>query len=141
MTVDGAATRALEREQNNRLVFDVIHNYDPRMATALIAWLENRIVRVFELSFSAGAVKDHEKWAHVLWYKNLVDSEGQGLDFMVPMSNVMHALANLSGSRFVAKGPKNGGSTIQLPFGHLQYHLKQLEFYQQLAKIERLVAD
>ena len=141
LTVDGADTRALEREQNNRLVFDVIRNYDPRLATALIAWLEDRIVRVFELSFSAGAVKDHDKWADVLWYKNLVDAEGQGLDFMMPIAQIMEALGNLAGSRFVAKGPKNGGSTIQLPFGHLQYHLKQLEFYQQLTKIERLVAN
>ena len=37
-------------------------------------------------------------------------------------------------------GPKNCGSTILLPFGHLQYHLKQLEFYQQLKKIQSLLA-
>ena len=40
----------------------------------------------------------------------------------------------------VERGPKNCGSTILLPFGHLQYHLKQLEFYQQLKKIQSLLA-
>jgi len=28
---------------------------------------------------------------------------------------------------------------LQLPFGHLQYHLKQLEFYQQMKKIQALL--
>ncbi len=140
ISVDGEKARTIAKEQNCRLMFDVIRAYDPRMASALLAWLEDRIVGVFELSFSAGAVRDRKKWADVLWYKNLVDADGQGLDFMVPMSDIKNALGRLHGSHFVSKGPKNAGSTIQLPFGHLQYHLRQLEFYQQLMKIEKLLA-
>lgn len=138
VSVDGAFARQLAREQNSRLMFDVIRSHDPDMAAALLRWLRERIVRVFELCFSAGAVKDRAKWADVLWYRNLVDEEGRGLDFMVPVKRVMAALANRGGEA-VARGPKNAGSTILLPFGHVQYHLGQLEFYQQMAKIRKIL--
>ena len=140
ISVDGEKVRNLAHEQNNRLVFDVIRNYDAKMASMLLDWLKRQIASVCELCFSAGAVKDREKWANVLWYKNLVDAEGQGLDFLVPISHIVSALARTGGKNIVERGPKNGGSTILLPFGHLQYHLKQLEFYQQLKKIQSLLA-
>lgn len=139
ISVDGTAARQLAREQSCRLMFDVIRSYDPDMAAALLCWLRERIVRVFELCFSAGAVKDRAKWADFLWYKNLVDEERRGFDFMVPVKRVMAALAN-GGGEAVARGPKNAGSTILLPFGHVQYHLGQLEFYQQMVKIRNILA-
>ena len=106
----------------------------------LLGWLKKQIASVCELCFSAGAVKDRDKWANVLWYKNLVDADGQGLDFLVPINRIVSALVKNGDRNVVERGPKNGGSTILLPFGHLQYHLKQLEFYQQLKKIQSLLA-
>lgn len=85
-------------------------------------------------------MKDCDKWANVLWYKNVIDADGQGLDFLVPINRIVSALVKNGDRNVVERGPKNGGSTILLPFGHLQYHLKQLEFYQQLKKIQSLLA-
>ncbi len=102
-------------------------------------WLKKQIASVCELCFSAGAVKDRDKWANVLWYKNLVDADGQGLDYLVPINRIVSALVKNGDKNVVERGPRNGGSTILLPFGHLQYHLKQLEFYQQLKKIQSLL--
>lgn len=139
-SVDGEFARKIAYEQNYRLVFEVIRSYDAKMAEALLDWLKTKITTVCELCFSAGAVKDREKWANVLWYKNLVDADGQGLDFLVPISRILSALEKNGDRNVVERGPKNAGSTILLPFGHLQYHLKQLEFYQQLKKIKSLLA-
>lgn len=139
--VDGECVRRQAHEQNNRLMFEVIRSYDPRMAAALIDWLKSRINTICEICFSSGAVKEREKWANVLWYKNLVDADGQGLDFLVPIRHIIVALEKNGDRNVVERGPKNAGSTIQLPFGHLQYHLKQLEFYQQLKKIQTLLAE
>lgn len=138
--VDGHQVRKMEIEQNYRLVYDVIHHYDPRMAEALLAWLKIRIENVFEISFAKGAVADHAKWSHVLWYKNLVDQDGDGLDYMVSISDVILALTKAGNDNEVCRGPKNGGSTIVLPFGHLQYHNKQLEFYQRMKCIEKILS-
>lgn len=140
IAIDGDCVRRLAYEQNHRLMFEVIRDYDPRMAAALLDWLKDKINNVCELCFSAGAVKDRDKWANVLWYKNLVDADGQGLDFLVPIKHVLVALEKNGDKNHVERGPKNAGSTIQLPFGHLQYHLKQLEFYQQLKKIQLLLS-
>ena len=140
IAVDGENVRGMAYEQNNRLVFDVIRNYDAKMASMLLDWLKMQIASICELCFSAGAVKDRDKWANVLWYKNLVDADGQGLDFLVPINRIASALLRNGENNVVERGPRNAGSTIQLPFGHLQYHLKQLEFYQQLKKIQSLLA-
>ena len=140
LSVDGEKVRSIAYKQNHRLVFEVIRNYDANMASMLLDWLKKQIASVCELCFSAGAVKDRDKWANVLWYKNLVDADGQGLDFLVPISRVVSALVKNGDKNIVERGPKNAGSTIQLPFGHLQYHLKQLEFYQQLKKIQSLLS-
>ena len=140
IAVDGENVRGMAYEQNNRLVFDVIRNYDAKMASMLLDWLKMQIASICELCFSAGAVKDRDKWANVLWYKNLVDADGQGLDFLVPINRIASALVRNGENNVVERGPRNAGSTIQLPFGHLQYHLKQLEFYQQLKKIQSLLA-
>lgn len=140
ISVDGEIVRKLAYDQNYRLVYDVIRNYDKKMASDLLEWLKVQIVNICELCFSAGAVKDREKWANVLWYKNLVDDKGQGLDFLVPIKRIEAALKQNGDKNVVERGPRNAGSTILLPFGHLQYHLKQLEFYQQLKKIQELLA-
>lgn len=140
ISVDGEKVRGIAYDQNYRLVFEVIRNYDAKMATMLLDWLKMQIASVCELCFAAGAVKDRDKWANVLWYKNLVDADGQGLDFLVPISRIVVALSKNGRNNVVERGPKNAGSTILLPFGHLQYHKKQLEFYQQLKKIQSLLA-
>jgi len=140
ISIDGEKVRGIACEQNYRLVFEVIRNYDPQMATMLLDWIKNQIAAVCELCFSAGAVKDRDKWANVLWYKNLVDADCQGLDFLVPINRIVSALVKNGDRNVVERGPKNGGSTILLPFGHLQYHLRQLEFYQQLKKIQSILA-
>ena len=141
ISVDGEKVRGIAYDQNYRLVFEVIRNYDANMASMLLNWLKMQIASVCELCFSAGAVKDRDKWANILWYKNLVDADGQGLDFLVPINRIVSALAKNGESNVVERGPRNAGSTILLPFGHLQYHLKQLEFYQQLKKIQTLLTS
>lgn len=138
ISVDGEKARQIASEQNFRLMFEVIRNYDADMARKLLQWLKNEIVEVCELTFSAGAVKDREQWAHVLWYKNLVDADGQGLDYLVPIKRIMKALEKNGEKNVVERGPQNAGSTIQLPFGHLQYHQQKLEFYQHLKRIQAL---
>ncbi len=141
LAVDGEKMRGQARRHNFRLMFDVLRAYDSVMAEALLRWLKDKIVSITELCFAAGAVKDRDRWAHILWYKNLVDSEGQGLDYMIPIKNLLAALEKNPEMNVVERGPLNAGSTIQLPFGHLQYHKRQLEFYHQLTKIQKLLAQ
>lgn len=138
ISVDGDEARKLAYRQNCRLMFSVIQNYDPNMASALLTFLHDELGSVFELCFAAGAVKDRGLWSDVLWYKNLVDTDGMGLDYLISIPVVKAAIQRRLNELVVEPG-RQAGSTIQLPFGHLQYHLKQLEFYQRLAKIQALL--
>jgi len=118
-------------------MFEVIRNYDRRMAEALLDFLKSNLENVFELAFAAGAVKDKSLWSNVLWYKNLV--ENKCLDYLIPIPVIKSAIKRKRDGLIVEPGCKPG-STIQLPFGHLQYFHKQLEFYQKLKKIQSLLA-
>jgi len=140
ISVDGAKARQQAYEQHNRLVFDVLRNYDEKLASALLKWLKEKIKEISELCFAAGAVKNREMWANILWYKNLVDGKCQGLDFLVPINRITEALEQQGEKNVVEPGLENGGSTIHLPFGHVQYHNRQLEFYQRLKRIQRLLS-
>ena len=139
ISVDGPEARKIAVESNYRLMFDVIKAFDKQMAIDLLKFLKERIENVFELCFAAGAVKDRNLWSTVLWYKNLVDIEGVGMDYLIPIKEIKAALLRNHDSNVVKPGPQNAGSTIWLPFGHLQYHLKQLEFYQRLKSLQKLV--
>lgn len=83
ISYDGEKVRSISYGQNYRLVFAVIRNYEPIMASMLLDWLKKQSASVCELCFAAGAVKDRDKWANVLWYKNLV--ENKCLDYLIPI--------------------------------------------------------
>ena len=138
ISVDGEPARDTAKRHHSRLVFEVIRAYDSRMAKMLLDWLKAKIVYVCELTFAAGAVMDRDQWAHILWYKNLVDVDKAGLDYLVPIKRIMDALERNAENNIVQRGPKNAGSTILLPFGHLQYHQRKLEFYQHMKSIQSL---
>lgn len=129
----------LATHQNLRLMFKMIEKHDSVMANELLSWLRDQIDKVGELCFAAGAVDDKEVWADVLWYKNLVDVKLSGLDFLVRIDEITEALSKQKARDLVVVGPQNHGSTILLPFGHLQYHQKQLQFHQALKKIQALL--
>lgn len=139
ISVDGEKARAIACRHHHRLSFDVLRNYDEQMAEDLLAWLKKNIDLIFELCFSAGAVADRSKWSEFLWYKNLVD--GNGLDYLVPISRIMHSLMINNDRLAVQSGPKNAGSTITLPFGFVEYHQKKLQFHQKEACIQDIVSD
>lgn len=138
ISVDGVKLRKQAQRHNHRLLFDVLRNYDHCLAENLLLWLKHEIEDIFELCFSAGAVKDRTLWAHVLWYKNLVNAKGSGLDYMVTIKDIMTALEKNSKNNVVERGPRNAGSTIILPFGSVQYHKAQLQFRHSMAKIRAL---
>lgn len=140
LSVDGEKFRNEAHEQNHRLRFSVIRDYDPKMAAALLAFLRDNLDKVFDLCFAAGAVKDRSQWSDMLWYKNLVDAKGAGFDYLIPLSRIRSAIRRKKRSLVVQPSEKSAGSTIHLPFGHLQYHQKKLEFYQELPRIRELLA-
>ena len=127
--------RELENRHNHRMVFRTLEVYDPALSKALIDWLKLNIADITRFCFARGLAKDSTDWAEYLLCMNLVDP-GR-LDEMM---FAIEELAAAAGERsdLIEAGTRNGGSTIQLPFGFMQYHQGQIQFHQQPVKVRAL---
>ena len=128
--------------RKGRLVHETLAQYNPHMDSALLDWFNDNIVEIFEFCFTKGLAKNPEDWADVIWYVNLVDDD-ENIDEMFTISKIMHNLKKLP----VEYGNRNGGSTIQLPFGFVQWHdpgnkgNKNLQFHHKYDKIIELLCE
>ena len=77
-------------------------------------------------------------WAEFLWYKNLVDEELKDLDSIFKIKKLCEACKNDTDIKIVY-GTKNGGTTIHLPFGSLQWHQGKMQFRHNFNKITELL--
>lgn len=105
-------------KRKHRLVAETLMVYDNALATALIAWVKNNIGNIVDLCFSRGAAKNNIDWAHYIWYKNELGEEG--FDDLFPIDQIKIQCEN--NKDMVRYGTRNNGSTIQLPFGFVQWH-------------------
>ena len=124
--------------RKHRLVKETLDAYDASLSKALIDWFNDNIKDIFDICFSKGSVKDSSKWANVVWYINLVGDV------------VVDEMFNLQSLKIImpanAKyGVRGGGTTIQLPFGFVQWHSPfktipgSVQFHHQYKAIKTLI--
>lgn len=116
----------------NRLSATSISRSFPICWNALMDFLRNYIGLITELAFARGATESDEMWAEVVLY-TLPD--GSRSIFSIADMAARSKLANQSK---ITAGPKNGGTTIILPFGFLQMHKNSIQFHHQLKAIKNL---
>lgn len=121
--------------RKHRLVSETLSSYDSNLSLCLINWFEKNINLLFDFCFAKGLAKNPEDWAQILWYKNLVGDNS--IDTMIYLPDV-------SATGIVEYGTRTGGSTIQLPFGFVQWHSPKnkipgnLQFHHNYDKIIKL---
>lgn len=121
--------------KRHRLVKDTIDNYDPALSAALLNWFQNNIVEIFDFCFVRGLARCPEDLADVIWYKNLLPNEEDG-NTMFKLDEIKKKIWN--NRNLVVYGTRTGGSTIQLPFGFVQWHLHQMQFHHNLKSLQSL---
>ena len=102
-----------------RVTKDTMDRYNPTLSKCLIKWFRENIVEVFDFCFVRGLAKNERDWADVIWYKNLLGGE-EDPDTLFDMQNLKDKI--YAHRSMVTYGSRYGGSTIQMPFGFLQYH-------------------
>jgi hypothetical protein len=117
------------------LTIETLEKYDLESLIEFISWMEENICKITEIVFKRGWAKNSEDWASFLWYKNSF-----GENFIDQKFDIEELITKCDGQK-VTKGTKNGGTTIQLPFGHLQYHQGGLQFHHSFEKISQLFID
>lgn len=101
-------------KRKNRLVAQTLRSYDVKLAEALIDWFNENICEIFDFCFAKGLAKNQGDWAEIVWYKNMFGENS--FDTMIYLPDMLQIPKN------VEYGNRNGGSTIQLPFGFVQWH-------------------
>lgn len=102
-----------------RLTKDTLDKYDANLCSNMLAWFRENIVEIFDFCFVRGLAKNEKDWADVIWYKNMLSGE-EDPDTLFNMKELKDKI--YQHRDMVVFGNRNGGSTIQLPFGFLQYH-------------------
>jgi hypothetical protein len=120
-------------KSKRRLTWGTLKKFDVSLAESLISWFSEHTSDLAAFCFQRGLARDKEDWADIIWYKNEV---GEYLkDSIFSIDEMLNALATKDAKNIVSEGTKNGGTTIQLPFGFVQWHQDKLQFHHQLSAI------
>ena len=110
--------------------------YDEELANGLLDWFKSNIYELTKLSFAMGAAKNPSDWAEFVWYKNRLGEHK--VDEIIEIKKICKK-AKKHIEKEIYFGDKNGGTTIQLPFGFVQWHKSQMQFHHNYEKITKLL--
>ena len=110
--------------------------YDKHLYDALLSWFTDNAYKLAKLSFSMGAVRDHSEWSDFVWYINLLGENN--VDDIFLIEDVCNAAQDVAHEE-TYYGSSYGGTTIQLPFGFVQWHQGQLQFHHDYNKLKNIL--
>ena len=109
------------------------------MPKVLLNFFKKNCMEVFLFCFSRGLAVEENDWAEYLWYVNTIKNNGK------PILNTIFEIKKLApkikDSELYQFGTRNGGTTIQLPFGFVQWHQGQIQFHHNYKKVCNLNAS
>lgn len=117
--IEKYGTRSVYERRKNRLVADTLKVYDISLYDSLLNWFKENIVNIADFCFSRGLAFNESDWANVIWYKNEL-GENQ-IDEIYLVSELCNKIKVVADSE-TFYGKVGGGTTIQLPFGFVQWH-------------------
>ena len=114
-----------------------LKNYDENLYYDLLNWFTDNAYEITKLSFSMGAVLDKSEWSDFVWYINLLGENNiDDIFFIEDICNAAQAAAHEE----TYYSSSNGGTTIQLPFGFVQWHQGQMQFHHNYDKLIKLIS-
>lgn len=114
-----------------------LKRYDIRLYSEMLDWFKENASNLAILSFSTGAAKNSADWADYVWYINTL--EENDMDFIFPIKEIAEA-ANIAAEEHTYYGDTNGGTTIHLPFGFVQWHQRKMQFHHEFEKVKSLLS-
>lgn len=110
--------------------------YDEALYNALLDWFTTNAYELAKLSFSMGAVRNRDEWSDFVWYINLLgENDTDDLFLIEDVCKAVQAVAH----KETYYGSSYGGTTIQLPFGFVQWHQGQLQFHHDYDKLKNML--
>lgn len=122
--------------RHSSLNADTLKRYDESLYLAMLSWFKNNAYELAILAFSSGAAKEKKEWADHVWYINLL--EENEVDEVFDIEDICLA-SKQNAEKETFFGTTNGGTTIQLPFGFVEWHQHQMQFHHNYYKIKNLL--
>ena len=119
------------QKRKRRLVWDALKQYNEDYAEVMLQWFKDQIGNITLYAFSRGLACYPKDWAEYIWYKDLVGKNH--FDDLFKIVDVVNAV--VKNKDMISPGRVNNGSTIQLPFGFVQWHQGQMQFHHSREKI------
>lgn len=113
-----------------------LKKYDVTLYNSMLQWFKSNIYELTKLCFAMGAAKDADEWSEYVWYINLLGENDVDEAFYI--EDICQAAVKVANSE-TFYGDSNGGTTIQLPFGFVQWHQGQIQFHHSYDKVCRLI--
>lgn len=133
----GTNNKAYELRKH-RLVKETLDRYDANLTKVLLDWFNDNLLEIFDFCFAAGLAANKSDWATVIWYRNeLAENDMDDLFYIDDIKAKLKKSAEY--------GTMTGGSTIQLPFGFVQWHSPKkvipgcMQFHHSFWKIKELM--
>ena len=128
---------AAQEIHQSRLVAKSIETLFPTEWGATLNFFNANIGLITKLSFAQGLAKSEKESADVIIYNKAMDGKS-----VFPITRIINYSIAKTKLNPITAGPRNGGSTLQLPTGFLQMHHPQgdnlLQFHHQYKKIAKL---
>ncbi len=107
--------------RKHRLVAETLKAYNAKLYDCLLQWFKDNIKDIVLFCFSRGLVKKQILWAEFVWYINMLDENN--VDSIFSIKQICDAC--YENREQIVYGNRFGGTTIQLPFGFVQWHSPQ----------------
>ncbi len=120
--------------RKQRLTIKSIELYDKALPDILLNFFKNYSKEIFLFCFSMGLAVNDEDWAQYLWYINTIE-KGDNYNQLFKIEDIA---TKIESSNIFEFGTRNGGTTIKLPFGFVQWHLGQMQFHHNYEQISNL---
>lgn len=116
-------------KHKNRITAQTLKKFDLKLYQDLISWFNTNISNITDFCFSKGLSKNEDDWANLIWYKNNLHEND--IDELFTLSKLKVLVAKEK----AFYGTIGGGTTIQLPFGFVQWHQGKMQFHHNFNKI------
>lgn len=117
--------------RKHRLVATTLKIYDTQMSEELLKWFDDNMYNIIDFCFSRGLASDEKEKAEIIWYKNTIGENDIDTMLWIPQ------IKNIPFSK-CCFGNTLGGTTIQLPFGFVQWHQGCMQFHHNYKKVVNL---
>jgi hypothetical protein len=129
-----ASVRKYEQKKQ-RLTWQSLEKYNNELSESLIDWFRRHIRELTLFCFQRGLVQNREEWADFVWYHSEVEVGAQ--DSFFNIDEMSEEMTSKKSIEQILPGTRGGGTTIQLPFGFLQWHQSQIQFHHKFLDLQK----